>query len=569
MRKWMKQMLSVTLCAVMALTAVFANTGVANAEEADTYKVKAEFLKADGTASSAYDAIVNQEAVVKVKEDGTISATLQLQETSGMSFYNFQYLASDGEYVAAEYTGEEEAPDSITIPELPDTSGVVVLKATYPNPVLGTHEVTVYLHLDLEEVLNDINNAEQEPGEDEEDNEDKDEDKDDENEDNENEENNEEVIAKTYEVKAEFLKADGTASSAYDAIVDQKAVVEVKDDVVTATIELQEVTMSGMTVNFYNFKYLSDGEYIAAAYTGEEEAPDRITIELPDMTGEVEMLTTYPNDFFPDGVHEVTIYLSLDLADVLKDTEETEDPADKDGNTEDPGNTEVPGDEDNGKEQNGEEELDINNLPDGIYEVPVALWHATEDQASMGAAGLLGATDEDPWSTARIVVEEGEYTMYIYTQEMQFGVLSARLQSFQVEGENAQTIGTEWEDPTAFYFVMPYVDEYMNVAINTGEGSVMGNNYVAARQKTDWDEIVKVSDDTDVTKAPEDEVPVSPLATDPVTTAQSSDDTTTATSGAAQTGDTTSLFGYIMALILAFGAAAYGTKNKWMGTIKK
>ena len=76
----------------------------------------------------------------------------------------------------------------------------------------------------------------------------------------------------------------------------------------------------------------------------------------------------------------------------------------------------------------GSTTLDKDHLKDGIYEVPVWLWHATKDQASMAAQSLN--------STARIVVKNGVKTMYIYTKSMTYGNIEASLQELKVADAN-------------------------------------------------------------------------------------------------------------------------------------
>ena len=83
---------------------------------------------------------------------------------------------------------------------------------------------------------------------------------------------------------------------------------------------------------------------------------------------------------------------------------------------------------DNTSQNAGSTTLDKDNLKDGIYEVPVWLWHATKDQASMAAQSLN--------STARIVVKNGVKTMYIYTKSMTYGNIEASLQELKVADAN-------------------------------------------------------------------------------------------------------------------------------------
>lgn len=135
--------------------------------------------------------------------------------------------------------------------------------------------------------------------------------------------------------------------------------------------------------------------------------------------------------------------------------------------------------------------LDKDHLQDGIYEVAVSLWHATNNQASMAAESLRG--------TARIVVKNGVATMYIYTKEMTFGSITASLQELRVADlqgnySNAIVQGKDASgNPTSFSFTLPHTQEFIVVKVNP-HVEMMGNQDLDARIRVDYATLKQVSD---------------------------------------------------------------------------
>ncbi len=145
------------------------------------------------------------------------------------------------------------------------------------------------------------------------------------------------------------------------------------------------------------------------------------------------------------------------------------------------------------KENSDTGTLDINNLKDGIYEVPVWLWHATNDQASMAASSVN--------NTARIVVENGVKTMYIYTQPMTMGNITASLQELKIYDLNGNyseaTVQSKDSDgnPNCFSFTLPHTQEYIQVKVNP-HVEMMGNQDIDARIRVDYSSIQQISSST-------------------------------------------------------------------------
>lgn len=123
------------------------------------------------------------------------------------------------------------------------------------------------------------------------------------------------------------------------------------------------------------------------------------------------------------------------------------------------------------------------DLSDGTYTVGVKLWHSEKDQASMAASSLK--------PEAKIVVKNGDATMYIYTQPMTMGNITASLQEMKVQmkdgsWKDAQVAARSKDgDPTSFKFTLPSRDEYIAVQVNP-HVEMMGNRFLDARIKVDW-----------------------------------------------------------------------------------
>ena len=123
---------------------------------------------------------------------------------------------------------------------------------------------------------------------------------------------------------------------------------------------------------------------------------------------------------------------------------------------------------------------------DGVYELPIYLWNASLDQASMATDALK--------SKAIIKVENGKKTMTIYTQKMTLGTIEAYLQELKVFDDNGNQVEVEISsrdennNPTSFTFELPHTKEYINVLVNPMV-PLMGNQDIAARLKLDYTQL--------------------------------------------------------------------------------
>lgn len=150
-----------------------------------------------------------------------------------------------------------------------------------------------------------------------------------------------------------------------------------------------------------------------------------------------------------------------------------------------------------------DEKIDIANLKDGTYEIPVALWHATQDKASMAASSFN--------STARIVVKNGKITVYVYTKPMTFGAITASLQEMKIEQADGSWVNAAIEtkssdgNPICFSFSLDKLSQYVTAKVNP-HVEMMGNQDLDARLKFDLAAIKMISSETSEkpTEAPTD-----------------------------------------------------------------
>ena len=151
-----------------------------------------------------------------------------------------------------------------------------------------------------------------------------------------------------------------------------------------------------------------------------------------------------------------------------------------------------------------QETLDKNNLKDGTYEVSVALWKETKDEASM-AASTIG-------DTATIEVKDGTASMTIQALKVKMGNTDAQLQGMKVfegtstaEGQNntEAVAGEADENGTIPYtFTMPHMDEYIYVSVDPGPPM---STWMGARIKVDWNTLKLIEEATEPGTDPGDQ----------------------------------------------------------------
>ena len=139
------------------------------------------------------------------------------------------------------------------------------------------------------------------------------------------------------------------------------------------------------------------------------------------------------------------------------------------------------------------EDLDKDKLADGKYMVDVNLWHATQDQESMGNQAL--------YHHGIITVKDGKYYLMIVGHEMTVGNITGKLKELQVKPGG--TAGEEWVTPDsvdgagdgnyAFQFELTSKGEkeYLPSRITVEEGTPMGTEPVPSRLRISWDTLKK------------------------------------------------------------------------------
>lgn len=320
-------------------------------------------------------------------------------------------------------------------------------------------------------------------------------------------------------VKTAFASAFGEEVT---VIVDEKGAMTAKIKTQHIVVDMAQMGMGKFDANVLTVegaKVLSTREDVFSNPSNGLSSPVQETVaaldefeiplELDDTNSQVLTITVDFMDYFLNkgNSYPTDVTLTLDMDNAVKNEEPTEKPtedATQDA-TEDaqiPEQSEETTDTTETTQTTENEEIDINNLKDGLYELPVALWHATKDQESMAASSVN--------ETARVLVENGEITVYIYTMPMTFGSITASLQEMKVEQSDGTWVNAVVEtkssdgNPTCFSFSLDKLQQFINVKVNP-HVEMMGNSDLDARIKFDLTSIKYVSEDTDsdVLTAPE------------------------------------------------------------------
>lgn len=204
--------------------------------------------------------------------------------------------------------------------------------------------------------------------------------------------------------------------------------------------------------------------------------PDELTIPLnldKNNSQKLSITVDFMDAFLGNGnPYPTTVTLTLDMENEVHDTTEKME------------NTQV---------SDPNKQIDITNLSDGTYEIPVELWHATQNKASMAASSFN--------DTARIVVDNGKITVYVYTKPMTFGVITASLQEMKIEQADGVWVDAVVEtksndgNPTCFSFTLDKLNQYTTVKVNP-HVEMMGNQDLDARLKFDLNAIKQFSSES-------------------------------------------------------------------------
>ena len=311
----------------------------------------------------------------------------------------------------------------------------------------------------------------------------------------------------TYTVDVALWHSSKDQASMAASCLKDKADLTVKNGKKTMTIHTQPMSMAGITASMQTMDVQqADGSYKAAkvvekdadgnptafTFTVPEDDDEYIDVEVNPM---VEMMGNQPmsarikvdySTATPAEAKEASPVEEAEnaAADVISSASKLF------GNDED---TDATSSASKTAEEPVAASATVNkdNLEDGTYTVGVQLWHAEKDQASMAASSLK--------PEAKIVVQNGNATMYIYTQPMTMGSITASLQELKVgqpDGsyKDAQVASRSSDgNPTSFRFALPSTDEYIPVQVNP-HVEMMGNQFLDARIKVDWSSLKVAAD---------------------------------------------------------------------------
>lgn len=349
-----------------------------------------------------------------------------------------------------------------------------------------------------------------------------------------------EIADGSYTVDVALWHSSKDQASMAASCLKDKADLTVKNGKKTMTVYTQPMTMAGITASMQTMEVKqADGTYKAAkvvekdadgnptafTFTVPEDDDEYIDVEVNPMVelmGNQPMSARIKVDYSTletaeaketDPLEEAKDTVADVISSASKQQEETTDATSSATKQQEETTTSAPA------------TANKDDLQDGTYTVNVALWHSEKDQASMAASSLK--------PEAKIVVQNGNATMYIYTQPMTMGSITASLQELKVQQpdgsyKDAQVASRSSDgNPTSFKFALPSTDEYLPVQVNP-HVEMMGNQFLDARIKVDWSTL-KVSEDSSV---------ADPNGTTTVSTGSSSVSVTGDTSaGKVDTGD--------------------------------
>lgn len=314
-----------------------------------------------------------------------------------------------------------------------------------------------------------------------------------------------------YSIPAKILQAmNNTESMANDAI--ESAVITVNGDDMTLSLNMQSL----MGVYLQSMTYQNEANNTVNLSVTKVENGNNVQFSMPIVEGMEEVFVGFSFEIAPGVPMTQAARLILDwteltfLAELDENTNVGGDEnqggnagqggnVDQDSNANQGDNTQDGNTNQGGSSNTGNVSLDKNNLPDGVYEVQVALWNSTQNQASMASGSVV--------KLARIAVRNGVSTMYLYTQPMTLGNITASLQYLQVENgsggyaQAAVNTRSSAGDPTSFSFRLPHTNDYIAVRVNP-EVAIMGNTYIDARLRVDWNSLKAVSGDTNLASPP-------------------------------------------------------------------
>jgi len=276
------------------------------------------------------------------------------------------------------------------------------------------------------------------------------------------------------------------------------------DGTAAVTVDLQSVSFAGLTAYASNWKIYqgtsADGKTVDAQYTTDEEGRvTQITFTLPDNSYD----GVYVNMFVDAMNYSPDAYLALDYANAVKtaepdpaptpDPDPTPTPTPTPDPTPDPEPTPTP-----------TPDPSDNKIADGNYYVPIALWNAVSDKASMGNAAF------EKNSSALITVKDGKVVkVQIAMNPVTVTSIYSAVTAFEVEGVTVTidktekittSAGNEVDAIRLVTFELPEGAQpsvaditYADVSFKVPD-TPMGDTMMSARLRFDWSALTATSD---------------------------------------------------------------------------
>lgn len=311
------------------------------------------------------------------------------------------------------------------------------------------------------------------------------------------------LTAGTYSIPASLKNAGNVSQDSMAAGCIKSAQMTVAaDGTAVVTVDLQSVSFAGLTAYASNWKIYqgtsADGKTVDAQYTTDEEGRvTQITFTLPDNSYD----GVYVNMFVDAMNYSPDAYLALDYANAVKtaepdpaptpDPDPTPEPTPTPDPTPDPTPTPTPDPSDN-------------KIADGNYYVPIALWNAVSDKASMGNAAF------EKNSSALITVKDGKVVkVQIAMNPVTVTSIYSAVTAFEVEGVTVTidktekittSAGNEVDAIRLVTFELPEGAQpsvaditYADVSFKVPD-TPMGDTMMSARLRFDWSALTATSD---------------------------------------------------------------------------
>lgn len=316
------------------------------------------------------------------------------------------------------------------------------------------------------------------------------------------------LTAGTYSIPASLKNAGNVSQDSMAAGCIKSAQMTVAADGTAAvTVDLQSVSFAGLTAYASNWKIYqgtsADGKTVDAQYTTDEEGRvTQITFTLPDNSYD----GVYVNMFVDAMNYSPDAYLALDYANAVKtaepdpaptpdpvvpDPDPTPEPTPTPDPTPEPTPTPTPDPSDN-------------KIADGNYYVPIALWNAVSDKASMGNAAF------EKNSSALITVKDGKVVkVQIAMNPVTVTSIYSAVTAFEVEGVTVTidktekittSAGNEVDAIRLVTFELPEGAQpsvaditYADVSFKVPD-TPMGDTMMSARLRFDWSALTATND---------------------------------------------------------------------------